>query len=264
MAHSITHGVTHGATHGVVRGSAVSFPVDATSGKGVPLTQADWDAVFSTAGVASKTVANSWGFQDAGGSTAVVATVGTDLATTGVTFNQAVTGWSRVAVTWADGANARAEHATGVGSNPATTSVLWIGYIDLTATPATNRLVLSPSINGAPAWNGTINSTPRIRTLINGVQNVGASNPVTGGVRPIVVLNDRTGSRAMMYSDQEKLTGTYSASIGDGSKGFGSTGASAAAMATLWGAQFAGANAEWDDATVKAVLEALNWTIPWS
>lgn len=261
-----THGIVrpegHLALHGVQRG--VVGVSDATSGKGVPLTQAEWDAVFSGAGVASKTVAHSWGFQDASGN--AVAEVGTDLTAAGtLEYEQTVTGWSRKAIRFTNASTDALSHAGGVGVNPNTTSCLWIGYIDVLASISAARSVIVGG--GAAAASELVarhNVTPVTQIKVMAGTAVGTSNPSTNSVRPWVLKYDRTGTAAVVYTDQEKVVGTYNSGVTDGVKGFGASVATSAGMDVLWGACFAGSDAEWSDDNVKAVLQSLGWTIPWS
>lgn len=241
-----------------------AFPTDATSGFGVPLTQADWDAVFSAAGIASKTLSHSWGLQDASGNPA--AEVGAALTATGsIDYQQAVSGWTRTATRITEVSGERLTIAAGVAPNPASVSALWFAYVDFPGNPGANGrqyVIVSSDVTGCSLAGTT---TPRLRVQCAGVNTAGANDHVTGGVRPVVFKYDRTAGAVVAYTDQEKIAGTYSASVVDGEKGFGGQAGTAAAAADfLLGAAFAGSNAEWSDADVKAVLQALGHAIPWS
>lgn len=257
--HTITRGVTHGPSHGVDRGNPLaSVPKDATSNVYVPLTQAEWSNVFSAASVGIKTVSSSWGFQDASGN--VAASVGTNLTQVGTspTYQQSVTGWTRKGIRLANSSTTRFSHGSGTGDSPASTSTLWIGYMDLTGSTA------GIFMHAGVTTSLRLATGPLFNLLWKNVNNAGATNPATGGVKPFVLLNDITNSRAVGYSDTEKITATY-ASIVDGVKGFGSQGsANGAGMDVLFGATFAGASAEWTDQQVQTVLTTLGWTITWS
>lgn len=266
MAHGISHGWKHGWKHGAKHGSLLldalsGVPRDATSGKYVPLTQAEWDAVFDAAGVARKTVNSSWGFQNGSGN--ITATVGTQLTATiasGVTYAQAVSGWTRVGLQFADAADGRVAHAAGVGPNPNSTSVLWFVLADITAAPAGNRNMLGVSFNGAPSSILQMTTTPAMRIIENAVTVTGTDNTATGGVRPFWMKHSVTNSQSIAYSDKEKLVETYAA-IGDGVKGIGSTGASSTPMQIVLGALFSGTNADWTDTEIKNVTQTLGFPV---
>lgn len=244
-----------------------AIPVDATSGKAVPTTQADWDAVNDAAGVAHKTLAGSFPFQDTDMSAAVVATVGTNLTTYGgPTARASVTGWARKAMRCTETAQG-AGYASGTGPNAGSTSVAWFAYIDITANPGAARPFLSGSNAGtANARASHVNGAGGLnRVQCNAVNVDGVSDARTGGVRPYMFVYNRTAGTVKLYSDQEKITGTYSSLVTDSTKGFPATATVVPpAMDVLLGACWSGANAELTDADVKAIFQAMGWTIPWS
>lgn len=267
------YGIKYGGTYGVKYGTdpsdagAPSFPVDATSGKGVPLTQADWDAVFTAAGVSLSTVNQSHALQDASGNPA--ATVGTNYtAYGGLAYQQAVTGggWTRLCI-HNDVASAKGFGlAAGVGPNAATSSVLYIVYHNATGAAGATRTVSAGSNAGTnDLKHQIVQTTGLMRVRCASVVVDGAVDHV-GAVRPYVLVYDRTGATVKGYSDLEKVTGTYSAAVSDvGGKGFPANATIVGNRGDyLWCAAFAGADAEWSDAKVKAVLQTLGWTIPWS
>lgn len=258
-----TRGVTRPALHTVTHGVQRGLVTDPLSNKGVPLTQLDWDAVFLQAGLSTKTVAHSWGFQDASGN--IVATVGTNLAATGLAYQQGVSGWTRTGAAFTDNSTDSALHGAGVGINPATTSCLWLGYVDLTIDPAALRTIFGAG-GAAAATELTCRHAGghTLNVKVAGVSTNGTADPASGGVRPIGLVYNRTAGTVMVFSDQEKLSGTYNAGVTDGVKGFGATLANTIGMTVLWGAAFAGTNAELTSTQIKAVLQALGWTIPWS
>lgn len=244
-----------------------TWSVDGTSGKGVPLTQADWNAVFSVAGVAAKTVNQCHGLQDASGNP--VATVGTNYtAYGGLAYQQAVTGggWSRLCI-HNDVASAKGFGlAAGTGPNAATQSVLYIVYHQCTSAAGATRTVSAGSNAGTNDLKlQIVQTTGLLRVRCASVVVDGASDHAVG-VRPYVLVYNRTAGTVKGYSDLEKVTGTYSAAVTDvGGKGFPANATIVGDRGDyLWCAAFAGAAAEWSDADVKAVLQTLGWTIPWS
>lgn len=248
---------------------AVAVPRDATSGKGVPLTQAEWNAVFGAAGIANKTVNQSWGLQDSTGNPA--ATIGTALTAapngTSWAYQQTITGWTRKAMV-NDVSVARAIGlAAGTGPNAGTQSVLWFCYCDITNATGATRPVMA-------GGNAATNRVKLNIVVTTGVMQVdccavtasGSSDHASGGVRPFVLKYDRTNSVVTVYSDLEKVAGTYNAAVTDtGGKGYPANATIGSVRGSyLIGAAFAGANAEWTDAEVKAVLTAgLGWTVGW-
>lgn len=244
--------------------AGASFPIDSGSGKGVPLTQADWTNVASASGTPARTVSHSWGFQDAAGN--VVATVGTDLTVAGVfEYLQAVAGWARPGLQFTNNTADAATHAGGVGVNPAVTSCLWLGYIDVTVTAAAARNLFS---GGGAAGASEIafrkaatTEVPQIKVM--GITADGVNDITAGGVHPCVLRYNRTAGTADIFTEAEKRTGTYNAGVTDGVKGFGQNATVSAGMIVLLGAVFAGADAEWTDNQLRSVLQTLNWTVLW-
>lgn len=241
------------------------IPTDATSGKGVPLTQEEWDLVFAAAGITSRTLSHSWDL-GAPASGNITATVGLDLTAVGtIEYQQDVTGWTHKALQFTETNMERVHLDAGDAPDPSAVSSLWFAYIDFTANPGGNgRKYINISTNATQAHlAGT--TTPRIRVECAGVNSVGTADQVTGGVRPVFFLFDRTNEAVKAYTDQEIITGTYSASVGDGEKGFGGTTTAAPpAFQILIGAAWAGANAEWSDADVHAVMVALGFDPDWT
>lgn len=182
-------------------------------------------------------------------------------ATGTVSYQQAVAGWTRKAVTTADNVAGSWGVGAGSGPNPGAQSVAYLAYVGYT-TPAAERGLMYLSGAASHLLETNITSVGLLRQYVN----TGAFNSVNshggGTVHPLLVVFDRTGSRAMMYTDLEKRASTYSASVTDGPKAFGSSAPPAAQF--LYGAWWAGASAEFTDAQAKALLQTLGWTIPWT
>lgn len=249
-------------TDEIKSGSAVI--TDATSGKGVPLTQAQWNTVFSNSGMANKTVAHSWDFQDASGN--ITRTIGDDLVAAGtLDYQQNLTGWTRKGVTFTNNTADAAAHAAAVGADPSANSVLWFAYIDIATAAVVARQVLTAGGAAAASEAAIRHDASRfLQIKILGATAQGAADLDLAALRPFVLLHDRSGSRAIAYTEAEKVVGTYNAGVTDGVKGFGAASATSAGMTVSLAAVFSGSDAEWTDAQVKAVLQALGWTVAWS
>jgi hypothetical protein len=241
-------------------------PLDATSGIACPITQAQWNAIFAKAGVSAKTLTHSWAFQDASGN--ITATVGTDLTVSGtLDYQQTVSGWTRKGTRFTNTAGENALLTGGAAPVTSTTSSLWLAFIDITATPSGNRCVMAATSDSSNTdiLGCKVTAASKIRVHNGATTADTPSNMVTGGVRPFVHRYDRTNSNNTIYLDAEKASVAYASYSVDGSKGFGAVGTvNSCAMDVLLGAAFAGSAAEWSDANVKAVLQAMGWTIPWS
>jgi hypothetical protein len=259
----IKAGIRTGIKTGITGGTYVSGAAadsDATSGKYVPSTAAQFTALGISAPVSIHLC------QEASGSLADSVGSLTLAATNAPSYQQAVTGWTRRAVGFTAGtANQRFSAGAGVGPNPSTTSVMWLVYAAVIGAQGGNRDMFGPNITGSNACKVQSTTTPRVRNLINGVTGTGTSDPTATGLQPMVLKYDRTGGAATLYTGQEKIAGTYSAGVTDGTaKGLGSSGGTVFGGLIAYSAVWSGANAEINDAQAKALLQALGWTIPWS
>ena len=268
-----------GAKFGALFGSRVgsssddegaSFTIDSAAGRAAPANAAEWTAFMTAAGLATGNPSSVWNCQDASGN--LLDSIGSvPLTPTGaVTYQNAVAGWARSAVNIPQTSGARCVAAAGVGPNPTTTSVLLLGYMDVTAQAAANRGLMSvagalaDTLTSAEAW--LIATTHVAQAECVSVVTAGTADPFTGGVRPFVLKYNRTGSAFVYYDDLQKITGTFAAGVTDGNKGFGATANAqiSLGLSLLYGALFSGAPAELSDAQVKTVLTTAGWTIPWS
>jgi hypothetical protein len=255
----------------MARPTGDGIPRDPISGYAVPLTQADWDRVFAAAGVTPKTVNQSWGMQDLDGNPA--ATIGAALtASTGAnapSYRQPVTGWERDAVAFSsDGGQAflSQPHTVAVGPDPTVESALMFSYARVEKPASTRRImVIAGGTHSAMLLSMIDNGHLRLRC--GNVETFGRAE-AHGAVRPLFLQYDRPNGVARAYSDQESIVGTYSPDVANSTRGFGTSNNTgwSGIQATLLAAQFRGANAEWTEAEMRAVLNVLlpvGRTVPW-
>jgi hypothetical protein len=233
-------------------GTAAGWTIDAGAGLGTPETASEWDAVLEDAGIASGGPVSIYPMQDAAGDL-VDANAVEDLAALGVaaTYLDAVPGWTRKGVTFADGIATRFEATIGAGD---TESFLFVLYVRVTGVPAAIR-----SIVEHPNVYAEISTVPRIRA--NGGSVVtGAVDPGTD-VHMIVVQSDRAASVLRVITEDEVLE-PVDIEVATTTMVLGGTAASPG-MTTLLGARFTGAAAELSRAEIKALYETLGWTVAW-
>jgi hypothetical protein len=262
-----------GATHAwdPVRPPGEGIPRDPLSGYAVPLTQAEWDRVFAAAGVTPKTVNQSWGLQDLDGHP--VATIGAALtASTGadaLRYRQPVPGWERKAVVFPPDAGTAylfQPHTIAVGPDPTVESALMFSYARAEI-PADTRRMMVIAGGSTNAMLLGMTTTGHLRLVCVGRDTFGTA-AADGVVRPLFLQYDRTNGVARAYSDQEIIAGTYSTEVHNSTRGFGTSNNTgrAARQSTLLAAQFRGANAEWTEAEMRAVMHVLlpvGRTVPW-
>ncbi len=226
---------------------------DATSQKRAPLTLVEWGAFIG--GLAPR---HSWGFQDLAGN--VAATIGSALTATGaLEYQQAVTGWTRKAIRISPTAGERATLAAGAGGvDPGAGAVAWFALIDFLATPGAPATVIMVG----SGLEVRLSATPRLELVVAGQAAAGTQNPVTGGVRPVLVVYRRSHGTVTLYTDQEIIRGTYSPTVVGGERGFGSTG-TPADVAILLGAALELDAAELGDDDARSLFEGAGFAISW-
>lgn len=226
----------------------------------VPLTAFQWSMLgYAPSGM--------WLAQEASGNLAD--TIGALTLTANATplYQQAVAGWSRTASAFSQVTNQRFTAASGVGPNPASTSVLWVAYWVNQTAPGGLRGILHAGANVGIAMSNVGNV---LRLSVVGVTaDDSTTNPVGDDlVHPLALLYDRTNSRAVMATDEAKTVGTYNSGATDGAKGIGgatiATGATPALSGAVYIFMFSGAAAEMSDAQLKTLFQTLGWTVPWS
>jgi hypothetical protein len=250
-------------------GAGDGIPRDPISGFAVPLTQADWNLVFAAAGVTPKTVNQSWSFQDSSGD--AQAAIGSPLvASTGadaLDYQQDVPGWARKAIVFQPdgGIEFLFQPRTIIdGPDPTVESVLMFTYASVDPVAATRRIMVIAG-GSTNANLLSVTSTGNLRLVCDGSQTIGTAT-ATGPVRPLMLQYDRTNSRAVAYSDQEIITGVFSANVSSSTRGWGTSNntGSSGVQRNLLGTQFKGVNAEWTEAEVRAVYNVLiNGAVPW-
>ncbi len=243
----------------------VGVTQDATSGKYVPANSTEMDTALAAAGL-SFTAASIWNFQEAA-SPIADGVGGFNLTASGSpSFQQSVTGWSRLAVTYADASGGGLTNTAAGLPDTASASFLVIAYVKFPGvTPAGTRNIIQIGTDAATRGDIAMLNTSVARGFINGNSASGSSNPCTGVVRPCAVRLNRTAGTFVVFTDQDKMTPAFSAGItGKGVRFNGSGVSSSLAGGELWGAAFHGAQAEWSDEQLKTFLQQLGWTISWS
>ena len=240
----------------------VGVAQDATSLKYVPATVGQLNSVISAAGLVGTPIA-LWLMQEAAGNPADSSGNGFTLTATGTpSYQQAVAGWSRFAITYAD-ASAGGLSTVAAGLPDVNTgSLVVIAYIKMpNANPAGTRNFIQIGTDGANRGDIAGLNTGVARGFISGTTLNGSSNPFTGAVRPVVISLDQTANTFEVYTDQDRIAPAFNAAItGKGIRFNGSAISSSIAGGELWAAAI---QAEWAAAQVRSFLQTLNWSIPW-
>jgi uncharacterized repeat protein (TIGR01451 family) len=238
---------------------------DATAGIYFPSSATQWSAFLASKGLAMSPPDSCWLVQEPSGS--LFDSIGslTLLANGTPAYQQAVAGYDRKAVVLTVNTGQGFRAAAGVGPNPTTTSSLWLVVAAVTGSNGAAMAILT--VGGAATSSqcsarviGLSPPSPQIRVM--SATTGGASDPTVAGVQPIALRYDLANSVAEMTLASEKVTGTYNSGVTDGFKGIGSSiSGNCAGMAVLYAAMWSGANAEVGDAALKALEQAMGFTI---
>lgn len=236
---------------------------DATNLNYYPASSGEWTLLMSAAGIGSGNPTSVWLAQEASGSLVdSIGSVTLDQAGTAPSYRQSIAGATRLGVRWADNSINSAMLNTTTAPVPSTTSRFQLAYLDFPAAPPGNREVMRTANDQALSWR-----------ISDGILRIITSGAVVGSV-PLVSTVGWVGLRANVtagtitaFSEQEKFSGTFTASntnrftdLG----GQGGAGGPASAIGYAYACLFTGAAAELSDAQVKTLLQTLGATIPWT
>lgn len=242
-------------------GRGVTVSQDATSSKYVPASSAEWSRLLADAGISNGGPSSLWLCQESSGNLADSIGSVTLTAAGSPGYQQAVTGWSRKAVTIANGTTTdKFAAAAGAGPNVAAESVLWLFYLSIPASPAALRHAAAAA--AYPTGRSfAVSSTGKIVSYLRN-QNVNSLQTHTAvGVFPLVLQYDRTNGTAITFSHLEKITHSYVSTAVDGAKGVGSLdGTAAVGLSVVYMAAFKGVAAELSTTQVKTLLTQLGWS----
>lgn len=253
------NGKTDTITHATIVIASITWPVDATSGKGCPVTAADWTAVLAAAGVASGNPANARGWQEA------AAPIVDQIASGGVvnmginnapTMQAAITGWTRLGVVWT-ATNQKASNST-TAPNPNARRVLKLAYL-LTpaAAPGTDRDLFG--FGGGTAGGVRISTISHLKMITSAT--VSAFEVWTGAtVKPTLLRIDPIGGTTTLFTEAEKYIVPFQVVTSAVNEYFGTFNLTAVpGMGVLLDATFTDAAANMTDDNIRDVLRVLGW-----
>lgn len=238
---------------------------DATSGIRSPASLTQWQdfnayhVAIGTTNYPNVTPSALYLCQEASGNLAdSIGSATLTLAGTGHLFQQAVSGWSRLAIQCVNGTAGQKWITTTTAPNPSTTSTNWLSIISFpAASPAAARCLMASQAGLDMRF-----STGGKVTIINSASTNGTSDP-RGAVHVVEMKHDITNSAFVGYTDQEKIVGTYGATASNTTFAIGGQQTTASGSAYLYVAIFSGAAAELTDAQHKARQTAMGFAPPW-
>lgn len=238
---------------------------DATSLKYCPSSATQWGNFVTFFGLTAVTPDSVWLCQEASGNLAdSMAAALTMIAIGTPLYSQTASGWTRIGV----GADDNTSDSFGsiLGPNITTTSMTWMWYWAIGTEPTASRAIGGATQNGAGTGDRAIFS-PSAGNNRGGKQCVATTTNGTGdhsaGSHVLVSQYDRTNTVTRFASDVETFTGTYSGSVTNASHGLWAATSTPGNCQNVYMCMWSGAGAELSSANIKALLQALGWTIPW-
>jgi hypothetical protein len=242
----------------------IAWSTDATSSKGVPANEFEWQAVLASAGLSvGGDPSHLFLCQEASGD--LIDQIGAvDFADFGtVSYSNAISGWDRDGVGTTDGTNGGFGVGSGSGPDPSSTSVMYLAYVRIDGVAGAAKNVMSAGSTDPDYLINFVNTDGTMVSYVDGAGVTGATNYEGGSVFPLVLRYDRTNSAAGTFTDSEKIINTYSAGVVDGAKFLGNASGFATPPTArfLYLAIFEGAAAELTNTQIKTLLQTLGWTV---
>ncbi len=233
----------------------------------IPQTQAEWTSLFAAKigtypNLAGVVAADSiWRCQEASGVLADSGSGGVALTAGGtVGYQASMSGWASKGVSFSDGVSGSFKN-TANPPNPASSAQFVIMIGKITGTPAVNRNIYEGFSSATCSIR--INTTPRAAAHLGGGIGTGTVDP-TGSPHIFGMLYDKVGTRACGYTDQDKLAVSFTSEAGTALGIGGSVGALPPNFVCVYAAGWYAANGQLTDAQVKAIYQAMGWTITWT
>lgn len=257
------YGAVYGAQYGAGTGMPAGIPGvsrDGASSKYVPASNAEWTALMAAAGLATGNPSALYLCQEASGNLAD--SIGTFTLTgggAGRTYQQPVSGWSRLSVVTTDNATSTLINTDAGLPDIGSASCTLLAYELLNSTPGGTRTNLGL---GTTSLSARLTATPA-HQITNGVTTgTGAANP-SGAVRPVLLQTDKTAGTETLYTDQETVTTAFSLTPTGKRVWFGGVGSGASPVSLLYSAVFFNAAAELSLAQVRTLFQTLGFTVAW-
>lgn len=243
---------------------------DATSGWYVPANATEWATFLSDIGLGSKSAPDmDHGLQEASGNAADSIGSFTLTAVNTPSYQQAVTGWSRKAIKFADNTAKALQTTSASLPDISTTSMLTLTFMVAPGSaPSGDRGVIAQGTSAATRSATILRNTGKlaIESTTSHITS-STSSYVDGAVHVVAHKTDRTNSVVTLYTELEKVSPTFGATMTG--KGL-YLGTESGALGTFGGGfvyevTWSGAHAEWSDADMKTLIQGLTGlTVPWS
>lgn len=237
-----------------------SWSTDAANGKPVPASTAEWARFIAANGLAIGTPDVLNLLQEAAGDFADSSGNGLTLTATGtVAYAQPVAGWARKGFSTTDGVLGGARSTAAGLPDPSTTACLTLAYVLVSAIGGTRDIYEM----GPPGGMRIAMLAANQVRAFDGANTATGVNDPRASVRPYVAKFDPVNAACVAYTNQEKLSPAFAALAATKSLTIGGTGTAPPTATYIYSASWFGVKAQMSDATVKALLQALTWVIPY-
>lgn len=256
--------LANGSPHTTTEQTSVKLVTkDATAGIRFPNDATEWSDFRTINSLAAASPTLLWRCQEASGNLAetITGTVALAPAGTGLGYQAAITGYTRVGFSTTDNGTGDFSSTNAALPDPSTTSKLVFALISIGAVSALRSTMKLASTNRVAT---EVSATAKLQCISGANSAAGTNNP-TNGVRPIVTRHNVTGLVDASYSHNDKVVPTYSGlSTGKLTELGGN--ATRASIAGVYGyaCEWDGAGAEMSDAALKAMEQAMGFTITWT
>lgn len=244
--------------------SLASVARDLASGWYLPSSAAQWNTLRSVAGLPAGAPGSTRLCQDASPGPLDDAIGAVDLAASGAghLYQVPVVGFTRTAQVTVDGTVGQKWLNSTTAPDPNATSTLMLVVIGFGAVaPLANRCLFANS--------GTLDCRLAVTTgrvaIVNGATTTGTVAYTTGGVHVLLLQRNITAGTFTLYSDLEKIVGTFGAVASNPMMALGGQTAAAAGVGYLYESEFSGAAAEITSAQAKSLIATMTGvTPPWA
>jgi hypothetical protein len=240
---------------------SVTWSVDASSGKSVPSTAAEWLDFIGNKKLNIVAPDGLWLMQEASG--ALQDSIGTvnlpSMGNDAPQYQQPVPGWTRKAVKSMDGTGVLFYNNTDASlPNVGTTSMtVLLMYANASMPAGTRSIVVAGCCAGYATLS--IDAAKHYRLNVNVTGNAVGLMDHGADVTPIVVKLDRTAARQVVITDRETIAPTNTQLGSQRGLYLGAANGAAPDGRWLYMAAWYGANAEMSDASISALIKALGW-----
>lgn len=240
---------------------------DAASGIYCPANAAEWATTLSVAGILSGGPSLLWALQEAAGNVADSIGAFTGTASGTLVYQSAVAGWTRKGILTTTGVAGLIQSVAAGLPDLSTSNFLALTYVKFGANPATTRSVLQ--MGPTFATRGAVEHPATDVLRVFDTTNQSATGVVSPAslAKPLVLRVNRTATLVTGFSDVEKLSPTWDATLAGKGLSLGGDNVQTwfpGADSFMYLVGFFNAAAQLTDAQVKTLLQTLGWTVTWS